>query len=94
MAVGSDDQQQDRGLGPITNMGSAAGSVGYGAGAQRRFACRPASCICRSARSGRRWAPIRSTQGFIAGIAGIGAVVLVMLVYYKRAASTRCWRWF
>ena len=30
--------------------------------------------------------------GIMAGLAGLMAVIVVMLVYYKRAASTRCWR--
>ena len=32
-------------------------------------------------------------EGIMAGLAGLLAVIIVMLVYYKRAASTPCWRW-
>ena len=51
--------------------------------------CRPVWSICRRARSARRWAPIRSARDFCAGIVGIVAVVLVMLVYYKKSRHQR-----
>jgi len=33
------------------------------------------------------------TEGIRAGVAGLAAVVIVMLVYYRRSGVMPCWRW-
>ena len=71
--------------GVITNMGGHDEAADLAL--NLRAGSLPASLlsIWKSDRWARRWAPIRSAQGLVSGIAGVIAVVTLMLIYYKRS---------
>jgi len=67
------------------NFELGAGSLESGAIPAFTARCRQASSIARSAQWARRWAPIQSAKGLVAGLVGLAAVVIIMLAYYKRS---------